>query len=172
MNESPEKKADATTLFFSLIRHRLKFAAFLLKKIPAAYFSGVRVVKVDEQHSVVSVPFGWFTQNPFNSTYFACLSMAAEMSTGVLAMAHSYHSQPRISMLVIANEARFFKKATGKTYFTCIDGDEIKKAIDKSKNTGEGQTITVKTKGYNDQQELVAEFLFTWSFKQKSKTRT
>jgi hypothetical protein len=26
------------------------------------------------------------SQNPFRSTYFACLSMAAEMSTGALAL--------------------------------------------------------------------------------------
>jgi len=167
MIENPSKRGAATAQFFSLTGSRLKFAAFLLKKLPAAYFSGVRVVQANEMQSVVSVPYRWFTQNPFGSTYFACLSMAAEMSTGLLAMAHTYKVQPRVSMLVVANEARFYKKATGKTYFTCTEGEAIKKAVESAIEAPEAQTIAVKTVGHNSEQQLVAEFIFTWSFKQK-----
>jgi hypothetical protein len=49
-----------------------------------------------------------------NPPTFACLAMAAEMSTGVLAMAHVYKRKPAISMLVVKMEAEYFKKATGK----------------------------------------------------------
>ena len=76
--------------FFSVIGNPLKYRLFLLRHLPAAYFSGLRIEKMDEQHCVVSVPYKWFTRNPFRSTYFACLSMAAEMSTGVLALGLNY----------------------------------------------------------------------------------
>lgn len=52
------------------------FNLFLLAKLPAAYFSGVRVLSLDEEECKVKVPYKWFSQNPFKSTYFACLSMA------------------------------------------------------------------------------------------------
>ena len=140
----------------------------MLQKLPAAYFSGLRILSVDEGHCAVSVPFKWFTQNPFRSTYFACLSMAAEMTTGVLAMANIHRRSPGVSMLVVGNEGKFFKKATGSTTFTCTDGALIRSAIEESIQTGEGQTVTVRSVGTNAAGDVVAEFSFTWSFKQKA----
>src|SRR5678816_3198218 len=113
-------------LFSRQMTSPLKFRMFLLSKLPSAYFSGVRVKSLDENKCEVSVPYKWFTQNPFRSTYFACLSMAAEMSTGVLALAHLYERKPAVSMLVVKVESAYFKKAKDRTYFTCEDGAEIK----------------------------------------------
>src|SRR5689334_1334334 len=96
--------------FFALTRNQVTFRLFLLKKLPAAYFSGLRVKEVSEYACAVTVSFRWFTQNPFRSTYFACLSMAAEMSTGILAMAHVYKRSPKVSMLVVSVEGKFYKK--------------------------------------------------------------
>jgi hypothetical protein len=140
----------------------------MLKNLPAAYFSGVRVSYANADEAVVSIPFKWFTQNPFRSTYFACLSMAAEMSTGLLAMAHLYKAEPKISMLVTAVESRYFKKAVGKTHFRCIDGNALKEAIAKALTLGESLSFKAKSVGRNDDGEIVAEFEITWSFKTRN----
>src|SRR5678810_908341 len=87
-------------LFSKQMTSPLKFRMFLLSKLPSAYFSGVRVKSLDENKCEVTVPFKWFSQNPFRSTYFACLSMAAEMSTGALALGHLYKRKPTVSMPV------------------------------------------------------------------------
>src|SRR5690242_738842 len=108
--------------FLQLVNHPFKFRMFLLKNLPSAFFSGVRVKKLDESKAVVVVPYKWFSKNPFRSTYFACLAMAAELSTGVLAMLNTHKRNPAVSMLVIHLEANYFKKATGITTFTCEDG--------------------------------------------------
>jgi hypothetical protein len=86
-----------TASFIKLMKHPVKFRMFLFSRLPSAYFAGVRIREVDEKHCVVTVPYKWFTQNPFRSTYFACLSMAAELSTGSLAMAHLYKLKPAVS---------------------------------------------------------------------------
>jgi len=153
--------------FIQLIQHPVKFRMFLFSKLPSAFFSGVRVKEIDELKAVVSVPFKWFSQNPFKSTYFACLAMAAEMSTGLLAMMHTYKSVPSISMLVVGLEANYFKKATGVTSFTCVDGTAISNTIQDAISSGEGRTIKAKSVGVNTAGELVAEFFITWSFKAK-----
>lgn len=155
--------------FFSAIRHPLKSRLFLLTKLPSAFFSGLRVREADTDHCAVTVPYKWFTRNPFRSTYFACLSMAAEMSTGVLAMAGIYRSQPPVSMLVIGTEAIYTKKATGRTTFRCTDGPAIRDAIDKARTTGDPQTMKVRSLGTNSAGDPVAEFFITWSFKVKSR---
>ena len=155
--------------FIKLVKHPIKFRLFLFSKLPAAFFSGVRVKEMDENKCMVSVPFKWLTQNPFRSTYFASLSMAAEMSTGALALAQIYKRNPPVSMLVVKVESEYFKKATGKTFFTCNDGQLFCNAVEESIATGEGRTIRAKSIGVNDKSEVVAEFFITWSFKAKSK---
>lgn len=151
--------------FIKLIKHPVKFRMFLFSKIPAAFFSGVKVVEMDESKSVVSIPFTKFTTNPFRSTYFACLAMAAEMSTGSLAMMHLYQRTPPVSMLITKMEAVYHKKATDKTIFTCTAGEQIKKTIEQAIVLKEPKDVTVRSIGKNRNDELIAEFFFTWSFK-------
>ena len=161
--------ATGAETFLKTIKNKWKYRLFLLKKLPAAFFAGVQVQQASLQQCTVSVPFKWATQNPFRSTYFACLAMAAEMSTGVLAMAHLYGRKPAVSMLVVSMESHFHKKATGLTFFTCADGAAIQQAVEQSVHTGKGQAVKGYTMGTNGQGEVVAEFWFTWSFKPKQK---
>jgi hypothetical protein len=155
--------------FLELVRHPIKFRLFLLSKLPSAFFSGVRVRYADEEKCVVTVPYKWFSTNPFRSTYFACHSMAAEMSTGVLAMAQTYKQVPAISMLVLKVEGSFNKKATGLTTFVCEDGKMVKQMIREAAASGKSTTAILRSVGTNDDKEVVAEFAITWSFKVKSK---
>ena len=157
--------ASPNTAFINIVRRPVKFRMFLLRQLPSAYFSGVRVQALDEKHCITTVPFKWFSQNPFRSTYFACLSMAAEMSTGLLALSRVYKSQPPLSMLIVRTEANYFKKAVGSTNFLCEDGLLISEVIEKAIATGEGQLCSCKSIGTNSDGEKVAEFIFTWSFK-------
>ena len=157
------------TAFIKLMKHPVKFRMFLLTKLPAAFFAGVRVREVDEKRCRVTVPYKWLSQNPFRSTYFACLSMAAEMSTGSLAMAHLHKINPPVSMLVVKVDSAYFKKATGRTSFVCEDGELFQKAIAETIATGEARQVKAKSIGKNKDGEVVAEFYITWSFKVKSK---
>ncbi|MEO5966683.1 MAG: DUF4442 domain-containing protein [Ferruginibacter sp.] len=154
--------------FYQILQHPFKFRLFLLKNLPSAFFSGVRVEYADLERCIVSVPYKWFSKNPFKSTYFACLSMAAEMSTGVLAMASTYNKKPGVSMLVTKIEGKFFKKATGITTFTCEDGKAISSTINHSISSGMPATYTSRTRGVNKSGEVVAEFIIEWSFKSKN----
>ena len=155
----------SATDLIRILKNPVKFRLFLLRKLPPAFFSGVRIREMDEQHRVVTVPFKWLTQNPFRSTYFASLSMAAEMSTGALAMAHIYKRSPAISMLVVRVDSQYMKKATGKTKFTCNDGSALRSVIEKAVSSGEAQSFAARSVGINEAGETVAEFLITWSFK-------
>ena len=161
-----------TTAFIKLMKHPLKFRMFLFLKLPSAFFAGVRIKDIDEKKCAVTVPYKWFSQNPFRSTYFACLSMAAEMSTGSLCMAHVYKMKPAISMLVIKVESEYFKKATERITFVCEDGEMIEKAIGESIATNEAKMVRARSVGRNKDGGAVAEFFITWSFKKKSEVRS
>lgn len=150
-----------------LAQSPFRFRLFLFFKLPAAFFSGIRIKEINNEKCITSVPFRWLTQNPFRSTYFASLAMAAEMSTGVLALINSRKNNPSISMLVTKMEATYFKKAKGITFFCCANGLEIEAAINEAATGKNGKTVTVKSTGVNINNDLVAEFFFTWSFKSK-----
>lgn len=143
------------------------FNFYLFYKLPAAYFSGVRLVSIDTQTCRVKVPYKWFSQNPFKSTYFACLAMAAEMSTGLPCMMAIDKLKPKVSMLVVGLEASFSKKATDITTFECKDIAAIYETVFKALETKEGQTVTTTSIGFNKKGEEVAKFTVTWSFKAK-----
>jgi hypothetical protein len=155
--------------FFNLTRSPLKFKLYLLSRLPAAFFAGLQVTAADTNSCTITIPYRWSTRNPFRSIYFACLGMAAEMSTGILAMAHVYKSNPPVSMLVVNMEASFTKKAAGRTRFTCEDGQKIREAVDRARSTGEAQTVKTHSIGTLGTGEIVAEFFITWSFKARSR---
>jgi phage terminase large subunit-like protein len=141
----------------------------MLTSLPAALFAGVRVEKLDEASSTISIRYSWFSKNPFKSIYFACLGMAAEMSSGILALVHTIDKQPAVSMLVFNMQASFHKKAVGKINFVCNDGDLIRQSVEKAIATGEGVTSETVSKGYDADGNCVAEFRIVWTFKQKQK---
>jgi len=153
--------------FSALISNPISFRFFLFQKLPAAFFSGLRMVHFDATTCTVKIKYTWFSQNPFKSIYFAVEAMAAELCSGMLAFGQVYMRNPKISMLVVKMEVNFIKKATGTVLFTCEDGAAIQAAINDSIATGEGKTITCMSKGKNSANEVVAEFLITWSFKAK-----
>jgi hypothetical protein len=153
--------------FIRLMKHPVKSRFFLFFNLPSAFFSGVRLKELNEASCSVIVPYKWFSKNPFRSTYFACLAMAAEMSTGVLSLMHVYKRSPSVSMLVVKLEAQYFKKAIGITTFTCEQGHQFRQAIESAISTGEPQTLTARSLGVNASGEPVAEFLITWSYKKK-----
>jgi hypothetical protein len=116
---------------------------------------------------MVSLPFRFLTKNPFKSVYFASQAMASELSTGILALSHTYGQNPPISMLVFNMKADFIKKARTRIFFECSHGLEIKNAVDQCIQTNEGVTIEVKSTGKDSFGDIVSQFYFTWTFKAK-----
>ncbi len=144
-----------------------KFNKFTFFKLPAAWWTGVRVKSVTGQQCVVTVKYGWRNQNPFNSMFWAVQGMAAELSTGAMVINQIRDSGKKISMLVQNNNANFSKKATGTITFTCKDGHLIKEAIDKTVRTGEGQAFWMKSEGVNEDGVVVSSFNFEWTVRVK-----
>ncbi|MFT4611491.1 MAG: hypothetical protein ACJA1H_003050 [Glaciecola sp.] len=145
-----------------------KLNTFLLFKLPAAFFCGVRTKILDDTKCVVSVKHRWINQNPFNSMFWAVQGMAAELTTGALVMSKAKDSGQKISMLIVTNNASFTKKANGRITFTCDEGHKIDETITKAIETGEGQTVWLNSKGINTEGMQVSDFNFEWTLKVRS----
>lgn len=139
---------------------------FLLQKLPLAYIAGVKVTKFDEQGTETCVKFGWINQNPFRSIYFAAMHMAAELATGLLLFQY-LDEETRFSMLLVKTNASFSKKACGKIRFECKQGEAAHSFITHVLNTSEGDSIDLPVISYNESNEEVARFNYTWSCRKK-----
>jgi hypothetical protein len=144
----------------------LKLWFWLLIKLPAAWFMGVRVKNVTAEKAEITLPYGWRSQNPFNSIYFAAQCAAAEFSTGVLATT-ALAGRSNISMLVSHIETQFSKKANSTTIFTCTQGQEVFETIEKAIQSGEAQTLQMVSTAIQASGEVVSISKITWSFKRK-----
>ncbi len=138
---------------------------YLLFKLPSAYISGVRVSSISDKKAKARVKHRWINQNPFKSLYWATQGMAAELVTGILMIKKIKESDSKISMLVVKQEGSFHKKATGNIIFSCDQGDKIDKVIDTAIKTKEGQTLVLEAAGFDQDNEMVSSFAFTWSIK-------
>jgi hypothetical protein len=149
------------------LNNPLKMRWYFWQKLPSLLFWGVKIKSASPECGQTRIPFGWRTENPFRSTYFAAMCGAAELSTGMLGLL-ALVDQPACSMLITGMEASFVKKATDWVTFTCEEGAAIQAAVHKAIETGEAQSITVKSIGVQDNNgSIVAEMKFSWSFKRK-----
>ncbi len=136
---------------------------FTFLKLPAAWWCGVRVVRISPKICEIKVSLRWINQNPFNSMYWAVQGMAAELATGVLIMEAAKAFESEVSMLVIKNKANFNKKAKGKLIFTCNPEDKIEKTFNSLLNSKEPQTLSLQARGIDEKGDLVSTFDFEWS---------
>ncbi|SFT09235.1 protein of unknown function [Zhouia amylolytica] len=145
-----------------------KLNTFTMFKLPSAWLCGIRVKEINESHCKVRVKHRWINQNPFKSMFWAVQGMAAEMTTGVLVMNQIKENKKPISMLVLNMNANFSKKAVGRITFTCKDGKLVNTAIKEAIETGEGQTIWMKSIGVDENGDVVSTFNFEWTLKAKT----
>ncbi len=141
--------------------------SFNFFKLPSVWWCGIRVKRLDDTTCVATVKHKWINQNPFRSMFWAVQGMAAELTTGAMVMRQIQQSGKKISMLVLNNNASFTKKATGRITFTCNQGHEVDAAIKKTIETGEGETIWMKSVGVNEDGVVVSTFNFEWTIRVK-----
>jgi len=151
--------------FLSPLKQRL----FYFKSLPMGLISGIRLIHLDEKKSVSEVPFRWCNKNPFKSMYFAVQSMAAELSTAAPALMALKGNDANVAYIIVDLKAEFFKKAQSKVTFSCLDYDKFNNAISQLSQPDDTVTVTAKSVGKDADNNQVALFYFTWSFKVRSR---
>jgi hypothetical protein len=138
----------------------------MLVKLPSAVFWRLKVKALTAEKCLVTIPYFWRSQNPFQSIYFAALAGAAELSTGALCQL-ALSGKGSFSMLVVDFRAEYHKKANSKITFSCDQGAELFELIERLK-PGETAQLTMLSSGKNTSGDTVAKFFITWSFKRKT----
>jgi acyl-coenzyme A thioesterase PaaI-like protein len=150
--------------FLNLYKQRFYF----WRQLPMALLAGVRLVELDEEKAVATVPFKPRNKNPFKSMYFAVQSMAAELSTAAPAMLAIKGCEFEVALIIVNMKAVYSKKAKTKLIFRCTDYVSYVDAISSLHAAGDTVEVTAKTVGVDEEGDKVSTFHFTWIFKRKN----
>jgi len=143
---------------------------FGLSKIPLIFYCRPSVIELNDNTTIIKIPFKRRNKNHLKSMYFGALSIGADVAGGVLAMDLIRKSRHNISLVFKDFKAEFLKRPEGDTYFTCNDGQAVKKLIDSAISTGERVNMPLKITATVPElsgDEPVAEFILTLSLKDK-----
>ena len=145
------------------------FRLSMLYLLPMGFLSGMTIKSIDNRKCVVRVKYKFLNKNPFKTTYWAVLGMAAELAGGALLLSFTRNVSPSVATYVVGCDAKFVNRALGVTTFECNEGELIKEKVKEAAETGEGVTFKTSTTGYSKDGTTVADFVFTWSVKGREK---
>ena len=173
MMKEEEKNLDQSQIKFrKKMLNPFWFYFFTFFDVPMGWIANMKLKELSFNHGVTSVPFQWYyrwqNKNPFKSMYFAVQSMAAELSTASIALLATHNKKPSIAYIIVEMKAKYIKKATSLTTFSCKEGNKIFAAVEECIKEKKGTIIEVKTIGKLEDGTIVSEFYFTWSFKQRN----
>ena len=140
----------------------LAFRWFLIWRLPMGFLSGMRISKIDENACEVAVRYRWLNKNPFRSTFWAVMGMAAEMSTGAQLVSYTNGQKNPVRFILLSADSAFQKKAKGVTRFVCAEGHRIREHITQVALSGESKDLKLPVIALNEEGERVASFEFTW----------
>ena len=103
--------------FQSIMTNALLFKGAMAVQLPFAGLSGMQIPVLNEEECKVTVPYKYLNKNPFGSTYWAVLGMAAEMASGALLVMFCRGVEPTVSTFVTGCSAQFIKQAKSITTF-------------------------------------------------------
>lgn len=116
---------------------------FGLFKIPMIRFARPRVVEINDDRCVISIPFRRRTKNHLGGIYIAAYTIGADLAAGFLAFYLIKKHHLKASIAFKSMSATYHKRAEEAVYFTCDAGKQIVAMIEASKASGERQNEQV-----------------------------
>jgi Domain of unknown function (DUF4442) len=140
-----------------------KLRLWMVSKLPMGLLSGMVIEALDEKGCRVMLKDRRWIRNPFGSVFWAVMGMAAELSTG--ALMYTFASGTGMKFILVGIEAKFFKKARGKSFYFCDAGPEVYQAFNESVNTNDTSIVILPVTAKDQQGEILAAFTFQWQLR-------
>jgi hypothetical protein len=148
---------------------KLRFWAFW--KIRLISYVRPTVVEWTDERCEIRVPLNRRTRNHLRSMYFGALWIGADAAAAMIGLKASRKTGGRIAVIFKDARAEFLKRPEADVHFTCEQGRQILKLLEKADSSGERQNLPVEvvaTVPSLSGSEPVARFTLTLSVKRKS----
>ncbi len=136
-------------------------------KIPMIGFVKPKLLKLDENESVVRIRLRRKTKNHLSSMYFGALAVGADIAAGLHAFYFADSLGHKVSFAFKGMNAEFLMRAESDILFKIDQGELIKKAILNSAETKERVNQPIDVIATNSKNEKVATFVMIVSVKVK-----
>jgi acyl-coenzyme A thioesterase PaaI-like protein len=148
---------------------KMKWLLFLLGtfKIPMIRFVRPKLLELNDETSKIRIKLCRRSKNHLNSMYFGALSVGADIAAGMHAFYFSKKMGRSVSFAFKSMNANFLKRAESETTFMSNQGNVVKAAMIKSKETGERVNEPLEVIAIDNSGELVATFILVVSVKVK-----
>ena len=140
-----------------------KLRLWMLTHLPMGLLSGMVIEHLDESGCRVVLKDRFWIRNPFGSVFWAVMGMAAELSTG--ALVYAYLSGSGVKFILVGMEAKFFKKALGKSFYFCQTGSDVLRRFEQILNTEDTSVILLPVVATDQFDQILAEFTFRWQLR-------
>ncbi len=146
---------------------KMRWMLFLLGcfKIPLVGYVRPKLLALNDDEAVVRIKLRRRTKNHLKSMYFGALAVGADISGGIHAFYFAEKHGLKVSFAFKDMHANFLKRAESHILFKSLDGAVVEEAVLKSKSNGERVNQPVRVNAFNEQNEIVAEFVLTVSVK-------
>ena len=136
-------------------------------KIPIIGFVKPKLLVLNENESQVKIKIRRRTKNHLNSMYFGALAVGADVAAGLHAFYFAESMGYKVSFAFKSFSGEFIKRAESDVIFKINQGELVRKAIEKSAQTGERMNQEIDVIATNVSNEEVATFKMVVSVKVK-----
>jgi hypothetical protein len=146
--------------------------AFGLYRIPMIAFTWPKIVRLENEKSILAIPLTYRTKNHLNVMYFGALNIGAEVVIALPALQEIDALGERIDFLFKDYKATFLKRAEADVHFICDQGEAIRQMIREAAQSPERMNGIFKcyaTTPSKTGDEKIAEFELTLSVKRRSR---
>lgn len=145
----------------SSIRRKLFLMGLL--KIPVIGFVGPKLLELTDSTSEIKLKLRRRTKNHLGSMYFGAMMVGAELAAGVFVLNWMSRNKDKFTFVFSHAEGDFNRRAESDVIFRCGNGSEVLELFEKSRLTGERQSIKLDVAGIDSIGQQVAHFKFTLS---------
>lgn len=147
--------------------------AFGLYRIPLIAFTWPKVVRLENDKSILAIPLTYRTKNHLNVMYFGALNIGAEVVVGLHVLQEIDTMGEPIDFLFKDYKASFLKRAESDVHFVCEEGEAIRQMVREAAQSTVRLNGTFKCYATTPEKtgnEKVAEFELTLSVKRRSRS--
>lgn len=150
-----------------LRKWRRKLWLLSLTKIPLIRFVRPSIKELSSERCEIIIQLRRRTKNHLNSMYFGALAVGADVAPGLLCFYLAEKQGVQILFAFKSMKAEFLQRAEGDVRFVCVDALKIESAIQEARERNERMNVPVEVRAFNENEELVAEFVMELSFRIK-----
>lgn len=144
---------------------------FGLVRIPLLFSVQPTVLELSDERAVVKIKLNRWTRNHWGSMYFGTLAIGADCCVAMTAMHHIWKLKAQDVQLIFKDfTASFLKRPDGHVLFICDEGLRARELVEKARESGERENLTLKGRAVLESAPdvSVAEFTLTLSLKRKA----